>query len=82
MVQLRLVAFMPKSQPLNDVGKVLYEDVGDRSKIVVVSIPAPNDFPVDEPQKWGEIFKAMRLKYAAALNIPDWSLWIRLLSVK
>lgn len=82
MVQLRLIAFMPKSQALNDVGEIKYQEIGDRSQIVVVSIPAPNDFPVDDPQKWGEIFKAMRLKYATALNIPDWSLWIRLLSVK
>ena len=83
MVQLRLIVFMPKGQPINDVDcEVKFEEIGDRMKIVILSIPAPADFPVDDYTRWGESFRNLRQKYAAALNVDERFLSVKLLSVK
>lgn len=83
MVELRLIVFMPKGQQINDVdGEVKYEEIGDRMKIVILKVPAPADFPVDDYTRWGETFRSLRQKYATALAVDEKFLSVKLLSVK
>ena len=69
MVELRLVALVPKNQPINDIGEIQWKEVGDRRAIIVARIPTPPDFPVTNYQDWGAIFKSLSEKYASALNV-------------
>ena len=82
MVELRLSVFMRKDQPVNDIGTVLFEESGDRMKFLWIKIPAPADFPVTDYERWGEAFKALRTKYATALNVDERFLSVKLISVK
>ena len=83
MVQLRLIVFMRKDQPINDVdSEVLFEEAGDRMKLVILKIPAPSDFPTEDYTRWGETFRNLRQKYAPALAVDEKFLSVKLLSIK
>jgi hypothetical protein len=57
---------MKKSIPLNDLGgKVVFEHVGDRKKLIIMEI---NDY-FDPAADWGQQLSAIRMKYYKALSI-------------
>ena len=80
MVELRIVALMPKEQVVNDCGAVvLFEEKGDRKKLLVLKVPA-NDFPASNYSAWGAAFTKIRARYATALNIDERHMRVYLIS--
>jgi hypothetical protein len=67
---LLLVLHVSKSLPINDVGKVEFEKVGDRKKYVIVSIEDYFD-PLMPREAWGPRLLELRNKYAQLLSLGE-----------
>jgi len=66
MPKLVLSALLNLRQPVNDIGRKLFEEAGERKRFVVFSIEPPQGFDVNG--KLGEQLKSLAEKYANALG--------------